>query len=496
MRSLLPLQIDSTQRVPRLIHGYVSVNSQSGTSCFAVTSWPKTAEAFHGAAKDHKAAEKALRSMGFTITAQSRLGMAVSGPPAAFEELSGGKVVTKERLVYAEGSRKRYITHLDIVGKDQPEAFGVGRVKSAASRLEGVMLERPRTPMGVSPSPLPPTVPAFHLRVPDDVALGLGATGAHVKGFHGKGVTVAMVDTGQYAHPFFTAHQYNVLPPIAMVPDTDPGKDPVGHGTGESANIFASAPEAQLQAIRASDDKGNLVAATAGFLKAKELKPQVLTNSWGGDLQYPPAGPLSSGDMAWALEIKDAVDQGIFVVFSAGNGQFSVEAQVPEIFSAGGVFMANNLDIRASDYASGYQSPFFDNRNVPDSCGLVGLLPRAAYIMLPIPPGCEIDVAMANTDQDGNPGDGTTDSDAWALFSGTSAAAPQTAGVAALILSAKPGLTPQQVKEAINSTAVDIVVGTCHPRFGNVAGPGPDLATGFGLVDASAAVKYAMDHFR
>jgi hypothetical protein len=65
-----------------------------------------------------------------------------------------------------------------------------------------------------------------------------------------------MVDTGFYPHPFFPAHHYQVSTPIVVVPGTDQGGDPVGHGTGESANIFANAPDAQLQPIRASNDQG------------------------------------------------------------------------------------------------------------------------------------------------------------------------------------------------------------------------------------------------
>jgi hypothetical protein len=114
--------------------------------------------------------------------------------------------------------------------------------------------------------------------------------------------------------------------------------------------------------------------------------------------------------------------------------------------------------------------------------------------MLPVPPGCEIDQSESQpfyTD----PPDGTLPNDGWALFSGTSAAAPQIAGAAALILSAKPGLTPAQVTEALKATAVDVRMGHCHPRFNFPAQIDHDLATGHGIIDASAAVQYALDSF-
>src|SRR5512132_1759590 len=77
--------------------------------------------------------------------------------------------------------------------------------------------------------------------------------------------------------------------------------------------------------------------------------------------------------------------------FSVGNGQFSIEPQVPGVLAAGGVYMDESGNLRASDYASGYQSPWFDNVVVPTICRLVGLQPRAQYLMLPLQPGSQID---------------------------------------------------------------------------------------------------------
>ena len=115
--------------------------------------------------------------------------------------------------------------------------------------------------------------------------------------------------------------------------------------------------------------------------------------------------------------------------------------------------------------------------------------------MLPVQPGCELDVFESQPSLYDPNDDGTTANDGWALFSGTSAAAPQIAGIGALILSAKPGLSPAQLTEAITNTATDIRTGRCHPRFNYSAEIGHDNATGHGLADASAAVQYALDQF-
>jgi subtilisin family serine protease len=401
--------------------------------------------------------------------------------------------VTREVLLHAEAGRERYVTHVDIVGREQPETLCVANATADASSIEGVLLERPRILQAVFPAPIPPTVPKFHLRVPDDVALALGATAGHRKGHEGVGVTVAMVDSGQYAHPFFLAHGYDVKPAVSMVPGASAARDPIGHGTGESANIFAVAPAATLRPYRASDVQGRLVGAISGFLRAKGdmPKPHVLTNSWGGDGPYPPAGPLDEWDRVWALEIRDAVEQGIVVVFSGGNGSFTVEPQVPGVISAGGVHASAALDLQASNYTSGYDSTWFPDVRVPTVCGLVGLLPRAQYLMLPIPPGSSIDVDESLATATDTP-DGTTGNDGWGLFSGTSAAAPQIAGVAAIILGARSELTSAQVRQALVDTATDVRIGRCHPRFNFPAQVGDDLATGPGLVNVSRALDYAL----
>jgi subtilisin family serine protease len=218
---------------------------------------------------------------------------------------------------------------------------------------------------------------------------------------------------------------------------------------------------------------------------------------------------------AFVAEILDAVEKGILVVFSAGNGTFSAEPQVPGVLSAGGVFRDEDGSLLASDYASAYPSAFYPERaSIPDLCGLVGQRPRGQYLLLPVPPGCRIDVAEAQAMAD-DPGDGTGADDGWALFSGTSAAAPQIAGAAALILEAKakqleaqakeqgldevdwataPILEPSEIADALVRTGTDVARGRCHPRFDAYARPGrPDLATGAGLLNVAEAVKCALD---
>jgi subtilisin family serine protease len=112
--------------------------------------------------------------------------------------------------------------------------------------------------------------------------------------------------------------------------------------------------------------------------------------------------------------------------------------------------------------------------------------------MLPVEPGDAIDEENSAAGTAFPFGDETAPDDGWAAFSGTSAAAPQLAGTAALIKQVAPDITPAAVKEVLAVTARDVVIGMCSPvpdiHGGLPAGPGDDDATGPGLVDAWSAV--------
>jgi hypothetical protein len=65
---------------------------------------------------------------------------------------------------------------------------------------------------------------------------------------------------------------------------------------------------------------------------------------------------------------------------------------------------------------------------------------------------------------------------AYCFFNGTSMASPHVAGVAALMRTVKPGLTPAQVRDILTSTALDL------------GAPGYDLEYGYGLINAHRAL--------
>lgn len=405
----------------------------------------------------------------------ARAGRPASGQPAT-DGRDAGRTKRPARSKAKQKSTGRATPARKAAAKPATGGQGRGRGRGAADL----------------PSAVPPPIPYFHLVAPAGIAGHLNATSAHRRGITGKGVRVVMIDSGfDHSHPYFSSHGYRssvVLAPGAA----DRRRDGNGHGTGESANVFAIAPDATFIGVKLDNEADPQAGASVleGLQEALKHDPHVISVSLGYDLRgqrNEPLDALPNSLVALEAEIQAAVRRGITIVFSAGNGHYAFPGQMPDVISAGGVFIADDGAMQASDYASAFLSRIYSGRTVPDVCGLVGMRPHANYIALPIPPGCEIDRLGASHD-------GTAPDDGWGVFSGTSAAAPQLAGLCALLLDAAPGLGPRDIKAILRRTARDVIEGRANPASdpagrGVAAGTGEDGATGAGLVDADAALR-------
>jgi len=446
---------------------------------------------------------QALGRRGFKVTSRGKMSISVRGTRGQFEEAFGTKLeqVDLDRAQpYAFHSF--YYPPQGAPWSPNPELSGL---------IDDAYIQWPHIYMATArpvptktrfkeqpPSPKPPQVNYFHLDVPNGVSSYINASRVHAAGTTGRGIRVVMVDSGfgHTLHPFFAANGYRSsvdLAPHAINDKTDPN----GHGTGESANVFSVAPGATFIGVKVDHDADPQGGASMleGFQAALQHDPQVISISMGYDLRDNSTGKqldeLPNNLAALEAEVQAAVASGIVVVFSAGNGHFSFPGMIPDVVSAGGVFVDEEGESQASNYASAFDSKIYPGRHVPDFCGLVGLLPHASYIMLPVPPSCEIDKEVSHP-TDGNAGDGTTINDGWGVFSGTSAAAPQVAGVCALLLEKNPHLSPADIKAVLRRTSRDVLAGHSNPASSDDnlplnAGPGDDGATGAGLVDAYAA---------
>jgi hypothetical protein len=468
----------TADRLPSVVYAQASPISRGGTALFDVSAVITASQASNFTSDPQVIDEAASRlaTAGFSILQRSPLTINIAGPPSLYEQFFGTRLVTEDRPVIKPGARSDTATFIDTPDTDVSGLIDTSR-SPVADLLEGVAIEEPVYPFQ---SANPPALNYWHLEVPDQVATLLHADAPHQGGVLGTGVRLTMVDTGWFQHPYFV--QRNLQGTVVLGPGAaNPQDDENGHGTGESANVFAVAPAVDFTMVKA-----NFTNILGAFNTAvnQTPAPQIVSNSWGYDQQFP---PLSAIQQALAASVALAVANGIVVVFSAGNGHWGFPAQHPDVIAAGGVFIDQNNAMQATDYASGFASNIYRGRNVPDVCGLVGTLPFAIYIALPIPSGCVIDQDLAGGVFPN--GDETAPNDGWSAFSGTSAACPQVAGICALLLEADPGLTPAAVRGLLTQTATDVTVGNASANTGSpAAGPGFDLATGFGLANAGAAV--------
>ena len=423
----------------------------------------------------HDVAKK-LQELGFRVYVDdASTSVSAEGPWGLFEQTFQTRLRKRARTLKM-GAREYSFEFVDTA-KEAPEPSSIN--------VPGVLYTSIQRPPIFLQSPLPPPVKYFHLRVPGDVAMLTQASATHRRttpANHratGDGVRVAMLDTGFYVHPYFTAHGYR-LNPLAAADAAQPATDDaVGHGTAEVANIFACAPDAQVFGVKMGNNP------VLSFDRAMAIGPKVISCSWGYHL--PNVTVLPAALIPLRLRIMSIVSAGVTVVFSAGNGHVGFPGMMPEVISVGGVYADQNVSLRASDYASSFMSLIYPGRRVPDLCGLVGMRPRATYIMLPLQRGCSIDVDLGGGVQPQK--DETAIDDAWGVISGTSAAAPQLAGVCALLLQKRPTLNPGQIKTLLRATATDVTAGVS--AMGEPAGPGIDRATGAGLVHALRAWQAA-----
>jgi subtilisin family serine protease len=462
--------------LPSTVFAQASPRSLGGTSMFDMESGITSDNAMAFASEDGliRGAAARLQAAGFEILALSQTTINIAGPPSLYEKVFETTLFPEEREVIKEEGVEDTATFVESADTAMPGYIDVTK-GGFQDVLEGIAIEEPRY---FHQNAFAPLKSYWHLRVPGDVSLGINADKAHRGGTTGRNVKCVMTDSGWFKHPYFVQRGYKASPVVLGPGTANAANDEVGHGTGESANMFAVAPDINFTMVKLS-----FVNTIGGFNAAVALGPAIISNSWGS---HKPTA-LTAADQALAAAIALAVANGIVVVFSAGNGQWGFPGQHPDVISAGGTYMLPNGTFQASNYASGFASNIYPGRNSPDVTGLVGQLPKAAYIMLPLQSGDQIDVGNAGLTHPN--GDETASNDGWAAFSGTSAAAPQIAGVCALIKQACPKLTPADIKGILKSTARDVTTGVSNT--GTSAAVGPDLATGHGLVDAHKAVLVA-----
>ncbi|MCE9661458.1 MAG: S8 family serine peptidase [Burkholderiales bacterium] len=347
----------------------------------------------------------------------------------------------------------------------------------------------------------PPAPAATCLSLLGQVPEFLGADKVQGQRFDGTGVTVMIFDSDfAFDHRFFLEREADCKEREAVTSPgaVGPGPTPRGHGTAMAALVLACAPRARVVGMKLRN--GVLLEGLNAALDASQGPlPDIMSISLARDMcdratntcwtKLPP-------DLEHiAAEINMAVVQGITVVAGTGNGDYGFPAAMKQVIAVGGVHVdpADTTSLSVWDGGSAFRCKITagdcKNRFVPDVCGLAGN-DRGAYIVLPVPPLSTFEQQFPLT-PGAAPGTG------WALFSGTSAATAEVAGVCALILQKQPGLAPRKVKSVLCNTARTVALGNAS-ELSNLPivpglGAGAERAAGFGLVDAFAAWSKADD---
>jgi autotransporter-associated beta strand protein len=357
-------------------------------------------------------------------------------------------------------------------------ACGGGGGGGGGANVRPTPTPAPAPPPAPTPVPAPAPVPSpTQTDPPFDAQVSLtGADKAHAQGFTGSGVRIGVIDSGiMRNHPALAGRVVKSLYYIDPAINNTAVDDVLGHGTwvaeiaaGKAFDLFAGgvAPGASLVSARIISDspppddgtgQGNEVTSADPLgsinddLIANNVK--ITNNSWGG-LYWSASATATTQSFhdAYAPFVKT---WGGLVVMAAGN---SGEANPSDVAA---------LPSRTPDLEVGWLAVVALDTNKPttlasysNACGVAKNYCLAA-------PG---DVIVSDKDD-------TSADTTYLIVKGTSLAAPQVSGAAALVWQAYPYFTNDLVRQTLLGTADDL------------GAPGVDAVFGYGGLNAGKAVN-------
>jgi serine protease AprX len=306
------------------------------------------------------------------------------------------------------------------------------------------------------------------------------------EGVFGRGVTVAVLDSGIAGDPDLTQATNRILAAVSFAGPRDPAHpDPGGHGTHIAGTIAGDgtrsarqyvgmAPRANVVDVQVIDHNGHgrVSSVVRGIewviAHRAQYNIRAINLSFGATAQ----GSYRQDPLAAAVET--AWKRGLVVVAAAGNGGPNSGTVVtpgvdPYVVTVGATDDQDTVTL--TDDLLGWFSAWgvpTDSSSKPD---LVG--PGRRIVSLRVP-GSSLDTRLP--DHVVTASNGAT----YFRLTGTSMSTAVVSGAVALLLENQPSLNPNQVKAILTGTA---------RRFGQSTVPPPPGAAGAGIVDALAAAN-------
>jgi len=382
-----------------------------------------------------------------------------------------------------------------------PSRSDIADVEAAARRISADPDVEYAVPDRIAQPTAVPNDPSYanqwHYKADTDEIGGADLPGAWDITTGGANVVVAVIDTGLRPHADISPAR--ILPGYDMITDlsmaNDGGArdaDPADPGNWVAADECYAGSAAKNSDWHGTHVTGTIGAATdnglgaAGINWNSKILPVRVLGKCGGyssdiidGIRWAAGLPVSGvpnnanpariinmslgGDGAcpapYQAAIDDAVAAGAAVIVAAGNSDMDASEVSP-------ASCANVITVAATDRTGG----------------------RAFYSNF----GVAVDIAAPGGETSPTLGDGVLSTlntgiqgplaDTYAYYQGTSMAAPHVAGIASLLISARPGLTPAQITSILTTTARTFPTGT-----GSDCAPG---SCGAGIVNAAAALRY------
>ncbi|NDD27014.1 MAG: peptidase S8 [Proteobacteria bacterium] len=338
-----------------------------------------------------------------------------------------------------------------------PEGVGIRVNRLLYPSSAGDLLKDTST--AVAPGPPPPPVDGV-----DPSRVVIGANKVWAQGYTGKGIGVAVVDSGIHPHPDL---QDKIVGWVDIADGKAKPYDKFGHGTHVAGDIAGTgarsagrfrgiAPDANLIGVRITT-VAEAIKALQWCIDNKEQYNIRVVNMSLGDF-----ATRSYKDDPWAQAAEKAVQAGITVIVAAGNegpdaGTVSTPGTDPKVITVGAVDDKHTVE-RVDDTMAPFSSrgpTSTDGLSKPD------VTAPGVAIFSTLSPGATLDVPeLPHVGKD------------YIAISGTSMATPLVSGLVADLLQANPSLTPEDVKTVLQASADRYLPdGTNSQGYGMVNGP-------------------------